>query len=101
MDTPEKPTRSQLDVVNTLNNASSRAITISSVIYVLIAVALVIAAAVFIVDRFDSRGVAVAVAVIGGSLGVFALTLIGRFISAEITKALHAAEQAKKERDKG
>lgn len=101
MDTPDPPPQSRLDVVNSLNNASSRAITISSVIYVLIAVALVIVAAVFIVNRFDSQGVAVAVAVIGGSLGVFALSLLGRFISTEIAKALHAAEQAKKEREKG
>jgi len=36
--------------------------------------------------------------VLGGAVGVFALSLFGRFVSAEITKALRAAEEAKKER---
>ena len=94
----DPPPPSQFDPVDRLNNASSPAITISVVIYVAIAVVLVIVGAVFIVNRFDSNGVAVAVAVLGGALGMFALSLFGRFISAELTKALRAAEEAKKER---
>ena len=94
----EPPPASQLDPVDRLNNASSPAITISVVIYVAIAVVLVIVGAIFILNRFESNGVAVAVAVLGGALGMFALSLFGRFVSAEITKALRAAEEAKKER---
>ena len=98
MPSQDPPPPSQLDPVDRLNNASSPAITISVVIYVAIAVVLVIVGAIFIVNRFETNGVAVAVAVLGGALGMFALSLFGRFVSAEITKALRAAEEAKKER---
>lgn len=98
MASPDTPPSSQRDAVEKLTNASSPAITISGIVYVVIACVLVVVAAVFIVNRFDSNGVAVAVAVLGGALGMFALSLFGRFVSAEITKALRAAEEAKKER---
>ena len=98
MGQPDHTPEPQPDLVERLNRASSPAITISGIVYVLIAAVLVVVAAVFIVNRFDSNGVAVAVAVLGGALGMFALSLFGRFVSAEIAKALRAAEEAKKER---
>ena len=98
MPQPDRNPEPQLDLVERLNNASSPAITISGIVYVLIAAVLVIVGAFVIVNRFDSNGVAVAVAVLGGALGVFGLSLFGRFIAGEITKALRAAEEAKKER---
>ena len=98
MTEPEPRPEGQGDLVERLNNASSPAITISGIVYVLIAAVLVVVGAFFIVNRFDSNGVAVAVAVLGGALGVFALSLFSRFIAGEITKALRAAQEAKKER---
>jgi hypothetical protein len=98
MPSQDTPPPSQFDVVERLNNASSPAITISGIVFVAIGFVLLVIGAVFIVNRFDSNGVAVAVAVLGGAVGVFALSLFGRFVSAEITKALRAAEEAKKER---
>ncbi len=98
MPSQDTPPPSQFDVVERLNNASSPAITISGIVFVAIGFVLLVIGAVFIVNRFGSNGVAVAVAVLGGAVGVFALSLFGRFISAEIRKALRAAEEAKKER---
>lgn len=95
---PDRAPQPPIDLMERLNNASSPAITISGIVFALIAAVLVVVGAFYIVNRFDSNGVAVAVAVLGGALGVFTLSLFGRFMAGEITKALRAAEEAKKER---
>lgn len=87
-------------VVSTLEKVStqsSRSLRISTVIFIFLALAVATIASVVIVQSFDTRGVAVAIAVVGGSVAVFGIAISGRLITDAVITAARAAREAQKD----
>lgn len=84
--------RRMMNTVDNLSSRSNRSLAISVVFYVGIGLVAAIIAAVTIIRSFEGRGVAIAIAVVGGSVGVFLLALGARLLGGAIVKALKVAQ---------
>ena len=83
--------RAVMGSVEEVSSRSSKSLTISTVIYLLAGLVAAVAAGVWIASSFEGNGVAVAIAVVGGAVGVFVLSLGARVISDELIRALRQA----------
>lgn len=86
--------RRMVNTVDGVSSRSSRSLAISVMFYVGIGLVAAIIAAIAIIRTFEGRGVAIAIAVVGGAIGVFILTLGARLVGDAIVKALKAAQES-------
>jgi predicted exporter len=84
-----------INTVDEVSARSSRSLAISVMFYVGIGLIAAIVAAIAIIQSFDGRGVAIAIAVVGGAVGVFILTLGARLVGDAVVKAMKAAQEAR------
>lgn len=87
-------TRRMVNTVEEVSSRSNRSLAISVMFYVGIGLVAAIVAAIAIIRTFEGRGVAIAIAVVGGAIGVFILTLGARLLGGAIVKALKAAQES-------
>jgi len=89
----ESPRR-MMNTVEDVSSRSNRSLAISVMFYVGLGLVAAIIAAIAIIRTFEGRGVAIAIAVVGGAIGVFILTLGARLLGDAIVKALKTAQES-------
>lgn len=77
--------------VEDISSRSSKSLTISTIIYLVAGLLAALAAGVWIALSFEGNGMAVAIAVVGGAVGVFVLSLGARVVSNELIRAVRQA----------
>lgn len=80
-----------MDSVEDVSSRSSKSLTISTIIYLIAGLVAALGAGVWIASSFEGNGLAVAIAVVGGAVGVFVLSLGARVVSDELLRALRQA----------
>jgi hypothetical protein len=87
--------RALINRVDEVSARSNRSLAISVMFYVGIGLLAAIIAAIAIIRTFEGRGVAIAIAVVGGAMGVFILTLGARLVGDAIVKAMKLAQETR------